>query len=223
MRMWLVAVALEAVFVVLGVFVVVGIVSLGHRSDENAACRPVLAVQTAQGRLNSVGTPQLVVIGDSYAAGVGPASISQSWPRLLTGWHVYVLAHGGAGFTKPGCGGGQYANEVSPAIARKPAKVVIEGGLNDQAGISSIKSDADAVLSHFPRGAAVVVGPASPPSEPLATLRIIDRDLKSAAVTYGDPYVSLLGVLSRSEFAFLHPTAAGEEVIARSVQAVLGR
>ena len=217
MRKWVVALAAVAVIVVLG------IVYLVHRSNQNATCRPILAVQAAQARLNTVGTPQLVVIGDSYAAGVGPASVSQSWPRLLTGWHVYVLAHGGAGFTKPGCGGGQFGNEVSPAIARKPTKVVIEGGLNDQAGLSSIKSDADAVLSRFPRGAAVVVGPASPPSEPLATLKRIDGDLKSAAAAHGDTYVTLLGVLSPSEFNFLHPSAAGEVVIARLVQAALGR
>ncbi len=216
MRKWMVALAAIAVFVV------VGIVYLVHRSDEIAACRPVLAIQKAQARLNSVGKPQLVVIGDSYAAGVGPASVSQSWPRLLTGWHVYVIAHGGAGFTKPGCGGGQFGDEVSAAIMRKPTKVVIEGGLNDQAGLSSIKSDADAVLARFPRGAAVVVGPASPPSERLSTLMIIDGDLKSAAVTHGDAYVTLLGVLSPSDFNFLHPSAAGEIVIARSVQAALG-
>jgi hypothetical protein len=79
------------------------------------------------------------------------------------------------------------------------------------------------VLSRFPRGAAVVVGPASPPSEPLATLKIIDRDLKSAAAAHGDTYVTLLGVLSPSEFNLLHPSAAGEVVIARLVQAALGR
>ena len=170
-----------------------------------------------------MGTPQLVVIGDSYAAGVGPASVSQSWPRLITGWHVYVLAHGGAGFTKPGCGGGQFGNEVSSALARKPTKVVIEGGLNDQAAASSIKSDADAVLSRFARGAAVVVGPANPPSEPLATLRIIDGDLKSAAVAHGDTYVTLLGVGSPSEFKFRHPSAAGKVRYCPLVQAALGR
>ncbi len=217
MRKWATA------FAAVAVLVVVGIVYLVHRSDENAACRPVLAVQTAQARLNSVGTPQLVVIGDSYAAGVGPASVSQSWPRLLTGWHVYVIAHGGAGFTKPGCAGGQFGNDVAPAIARKPEKVVIEGGLNDRAAPSSIKGDADAVLSRFPRGGAVVVGPASPPSLPLAPLTIIDRDLKSAAAAHGDTYVTLLGVLSPSDFKFLHPTAAGEIVIAQLVQAALGR
>ena len=217
MRKWLMAVAAAAVVVVLGT------VYLVHHSDETATCRTTLAVQTAQARLNSVGTPQLVIIGDSYAAGVGPPSVSQSWPRLLTGWHVYVLAHGGAGFTKPGCGGGQFSNEVSAAIARKPTKVVIEGGLNDQAGLSSIKDDADAVLSRFPPGAAVVVGPASPPLEHPATLRIIDGDLKSAAAAHGDTYVTLLGALSPSEFKFLHPTAVGEVVIARLVQAALGQ
>lgn len=216
MPKWVLTLAAVAVVVALG------IVYWVHRSDENATCRPILAVQAAQARLNSVGTPQLVVIGDSYAAGIGPASVSQSWPRLLTGWHVYVLAHGGAGFTKAGCGGGQFGNEVSSAIARKPKKVVIEGGLNDQAALSSIKSDADAVLSSFHTGAAVVVGPASPPSEHLATLKIIDEDLKSAAAARGDAYVTLLGVLTPSEFKFRHPTAAGEVVIALLVQVALG-
>jgi lysophospholipase L1-like esterase len=221
MRKWAVPLGVAAV-------VIVGLVVayLVHRSQQEAAtaadCKPIIAIQTAQARLNSVGTPQLVIIGDSYAAGVGPASVSQSWPRLLTGWHVFVLAHGGAGFTQPGCDGGQYGNEVSAAVARKPMKVVIEGGLNDQGGVSSLPSDANAVLARFRRGEVVVVGPADPPSEPLATLTTIDRDLKSAAAAHGDRYVSLIGTLSPSEFTFLHPTAGGEAVIAQLVQAAIG-
>jgi hypothetical protein len=85
-----------------------------------------------------------------------------------------------------------------------------------------LPSDADAVLGRFPRGEVVVVGPADPPSEPLATLETIDRDLKAAAAAHGDAYVSLIGALSPSEFTFLHPTAAGEAAIAQLVQAALG-
>jgi hypothetical protein len=220
-RKWLAALSVTAVVLALG------IVYLVHRSQQDAAfavaCKPTVAIQEAQARLNVVGVPQLVVIGDSYAAGVGPASVSQSWPRLLTGWKVFVLAHGAAGFTQPGCDGGQYGNEISSAISLKPTKVIIEGGLNDQAGLSSLQSDANAVLARFPRGEVTVVGPANPPSEPLATLKVIDGDLKSAAAAHGDTYVSLIGVLSPSEFTFLHPTAEGEVVIARLVQAALGR
>src|SRR5450432_2355157 len=107
MRKWAVPIGVAAV-VVIGLLVAYFV----HRSQQEAAtaadCKPIIATQTAQAQLNNVGAPQLVIIGDSYAAGVGPASVSQSWPRLLTGWHVFVLAHGGAGFTQPGCDGGQY-------------------------------------------------------------------------------------------------------------------
>jgi hypothetical protein len=101
-------------------------------------------------------------------------------------------------------------------------KVVIEGGLNDQAGVSSLPASANAVLARFPRGEVVVVGPADPPSQPLAALKTIDRDLRASAAAHGDRYVSLIGALSPSEFTFLHPTAGGEAAIAQLVQAAIG-
>ena len=93
----------------------------------------------SQGRLEGAGRgrvtgsgERVVVIGDSWSAGLGLDRPVQSWPSRLPG-RVRVAGFSGSGFSAKAspCGGVSFADRAPAALRGGADLVVIEGGLND--------------------------------------------------------------------------------------------
>jgi lysophospholipase L1-like esterase len=81
--------------------------------------------------------PLLVVVGASFAAGVGPDARHEAWPEDLARilhYRLAVAADPGAGYVNPGNGHrGPFSRLAAglPLSRLKPAVVVIQGGHDD--------------------------------------------------------------------------------------------
>ncbi len=75
---------------------------------------------------------RVVVIGDSWSAGLGLDRPVQSWPSRLPG-RVHVAGFSGSGFSAKAspCGRVSFADRAPAALGGGADLVVIEGGLND--------------------------------------------------------------------------------------------
>jgi acyl-CoA thioesterase-1 len=136
---------------------------------------------------------RVVVIGDSWSAGLGLSEPARSWPSRLDG-RVHVDGFSGSGFSAHAspCRGVSFADRASKGVAGADL-VVVEGGLNDWD-----RPDSDVELG-FTRlvqtlraaGAArvVVVGPASAPSRS-AKVPHLDALLSDLSRRHGVAYVT---------------------------------
>lgn len=125
-----------ALLAALAVVLVVLVVLAPERATGSYAERCERFAADAEARAAVVtgsGTPVLVV-GDSWSAGLGLADPSASWPARLDG-RVHVAGFSGSGFSAraSGCGDVSFAARAPQALAGLPAGtlVVVEGGLND--------------------------------------------------------------------------------------------
>lgn len=215
--------------------VVLAVVAALQLSDRAAAgnldrCDRFAAGSAARAELVTGSGPSTLVIGDSWAAGLGLADLRDSWPTRLPGT-VTVAAFSGSGFSADAseCGDLSFGSRAVAALTPATELVVVEGGLND-----FDRSDA-AITGGFARlvaaversGSAprvVVVGPAAAPSRASAVRRV-DRLLRELTEAAGWSYVASydweLGYLSDR----LHLTAAGHarfgDLVAQAVTASL--
>jgi acyl-CoA thioesterase-1 len=137
---------------------------------------------------------RVVVIGDSWAAGLGLDQPARSWPTRLEG-RVHVAGYSGSGFSALAspCGPVSFADRAAAAVADGADLVVVEGGLNDwdhsdseiRAGFARLVRVLHA--AGVPR--VVVVGPASAPSR-AAAVPHLDALLADLSEGYGLDYVS---------------------------------
>lgn len=170
---------------------------------------------------------RLVVVGDSWSAGLGLAKPATSWPSRLPG-EVHVAGFSGSGFSAQAspCGKVSFADRA-PAVVRGADLLVIEGGLNDWD-----RSDAEirtgfARLMRTTRAAGVervvVVGPASAPSR-AAKVPHVDALLAQLARSYGVGYVSTADLDLPYLDDDLHLTPAGHQsfgdAVARRIAAL---
>jgi acyl-CoA thioesterase-1 len=155
---------------------------------------------------------RVVVIGDSWSAGLGLAHPAGSWPARIPGT-VHVAGFSGSGFAEHAspCAGVSFADRAARAVRGGADLVVVEGGLND------VDQPAAAIRTGFARlmGAltgerVVLVGPASAPSRAAGVPRV-DRLLAALAQRYGVPYVRTSGLDLRYLADHLHLTRAGHD------------
>lgn len=136
---------------------------------------------------------RVVVIGDSWSAGLGLSRPERSWPARLAG-RVHVAGFSGSGFSAHAspCGPVSFADRAA-AVVEDADLVVVEGGLNDwdhsdaeiRAGFTRLVRVLRA--ADVPR--VVVVGPASAPSR-AARIPHVDALLADLSEQYGVGYVS---------------------------------
>lgn len=157
----------------------------------------------------------VVVVGDSYAAGLGLDQYDDAWPSHL-GRDVRVRAASGAGWAR----GGLCDRPTLSTLAEgaEGDVVVLQGGLNDTlddaevagAALAEVSVDADHV---------VVVGP---PRTPAFEGEVgMDAVLRSAADELDATYVSLLHLDLPMQADGMHVTAEGHERIADEVRPAL--
>lgn len=165
---------------------------------------------------------RVVVIGDSYAVGLGLRDPATSWPSRLPG-RVHVHGFSGSGFSAHAspCGPVSYADRAPRAVAAGADLVVVEGGLND------VDQPAGAIAAGFRtlvrelRGHRVlVVGPPPAPTRADGAARV-DALLREECGRAGVPYLSMIDARFGYLDDRLHLTAAGHRQFGARVAAAL--
>lgn len=165
---------------------------------------------------------RVVVIGDSYSAGLGLTEHSRSWPARLPG-EVHVAGFSGSGFAAHAsrCGDVSFADRAPAALRGGADLVVVEGGLNDfDQSPAAVRTGFRRLMDELEGHPVVVVGPAAAPSRASAVPRV-DRLLASLAERYDVTYVRT----SHLELPYLsdrlHLTPAGHAAFGDFVAAAL--
>lgn len=164
----------------------------------------------------------VLVVGDSWSAGLGLSSMRDSWPTRLPG-RVRVAAFSGSGFSREAseCGDVSFASRAASALAPGIDLVVVEGGLNDHdRSDAEIRAGFSRLVNVLGERQVVVVGPAAAPSRADAVRRV-DALLARLAASAGWEYVAAydweLGYLPDG----LHLTAEGHREFGDKVAAAL--
>ena len=178
---------------------------------------------------------QVLTIGDSVMKGFG-VEAGEAWPQLISqqdGWSLTTLACNGAGFLaigNPNDCDSNFSSIVQAAGSLHPALVVIEGSSNDfgMSNSSLLESTVRAVSAlhaEFPQakivGLSAVWGDTTVPDE----IAEIDSQVQQAMTQVGGTYVDfgqpLSGHPELMQSDDVHPTAAGQQVLAAAIKDAL--
>ncbi len=187
----------------------------GDRPDR---CERFAADSSARARMVSGRGGEVLVVGDSYSAGLLLDEPARSWPSRLPG-RVRVAGFSGSGFSRRAseCGDVSFATRAAAALRPDLDLVVVQGGLNDT------DQSAAALTAGFERLArvlgerrVVVVGPPAAPRRG-ALVPAVDALLAELSARHGFDYVPT----SDLELAYLpdllHLTAAGHRAFGDAV------
>jgi acyl-CoA thioesterase-1 len=167
------------------------------------------------------GTGQrVVVIGDSWSAGLGLDDAAGAWPSQLPG-AVHVAGFSGSGFSAhaSSCRQVSFADRAPAALRGGADLVVIEGGLNDvDQSDRAIRVGFARLMEELTGHAVVVIGPAAAPARAAAVPRV-DALLASLAEQYGAGYVRTSDVDLAYLDDRLHLTGGGHQVFGEYVAA----
>jgi acyl-CoA thioesterase I len=161
---------------------------------------------------------RVVVIGDSWSAGLGLEHPIESWPTRLPG-RIHVAGFSGSGFSAKAspCGRVSFADRAPAALRSGTGLVVVEGGLNDfDRSRAEIKAGFQRVLRTASSYDVVVIGPATAPARADAVPRV-DRVLRHLSEKYGVPYVSTVDLDLSYLSDRLHLTPAGHRAFGDAV------
>jgi acyl-CoA thioesterase I len=170
-----------------------GMLNARARGAETEKCGKFTRESAARSQVVTGSGERVVVIGDSWSAGLGLSSMAASWPSRLPG-RVHVAGFSGSGFSADAspCGRVSFAARAPQALAGGADLLVVEGGLNDfdrsnaqiRAGFARLMK----VAAPY-RDRMVVVGPALAPSRAREVPRV-DALLARLSAAYGVPYVA---------------------------------
>ena len=155
---------------------------------------------------------RVVVIGDSWSAGLGLDRPDSSWPSRLPG-AVHVAGFSGSGFSARAgeCADVSFADRAPKALRGGADLVVVEGGLNDyDQPDADIRAGFARLMKDLADRRVVVVGPAMAPAR-AAEVPHVDRLLESLAASYDVGYVRTSGLHLPYLDDELHLTAAGHQ------------
>jgi acyl-CoA thioesterase I len=180
--------------------------------------------------------PTAAIVGASYTAGVGPDNPEQSWAVQLTRelhWNGVIYGVSGAGFADSGLGAtgsmsGLLEAEDLPRL--NPALVIVQAGFNDN-GVpeaveaSRVRAVIDQIRAAAPNARIALLTTFSFTADGTPALRATDQTIVAAA-READPGVIVMDPLAgrwqyKRSSDGLHPTAAGDQCIARRVAAIL--
>ncbi|WP_068108647.1 SGNH/GDSL hydrolase family protein [Nocardioides dokdonensis] len=218
-------VALAALLLALaGVFVLVGPERATGSYAERCARFDVDSA-TRAGVVTGSGDPVLVV-GDSWSAGLGLPDPAASWPSRLEG-RVRVAGFSGSGFSAhaSGCGAVSFADRVPAALVGLPAGalVVVAGGLNDwDRPEAEVRAGFTALVAALEGRRVVVVGPAAAPARAAYVPRV-DALLAELSAAHGVAYLAPRDVAPAYLDDGLHLTPAGHATFGDWVADQLGR
>jgi acyl-CoA thioesterase-1 len=193
------------------------------RGADASRCERFAAASVVRSEMVTGSGPRVVVIGDSYAAGLGLDAPGESWPARLDG-AVHVSGFSGSGFSRgaSGCGAQvSFAARAADAVAGGASLVVVEGGLNDHdRADAEIRAGFDRLMAVLDGHRVVVVGPPSAPSRAAAVPRV-DTLLAGLAAKHDAAYVSTAGWSLPYAEDRLHLTPAGHRLFGDRVAAAI--
>ena len=155
---------------------------------------------------------RVVVIGDSWSAGLGLDRVASSWPSRLPG-AVHVAGFSGSGFSEAAspCRDVSFADRAPAALRDGADLVVVEGGLNDyDVPNADIRAGFRRLMAELRGFRVVVVGPASAPSRAPEVPRV-DALLARLSTAYDVGYVRTTSLELPYLPDRLHLTPAGHE------------
>ncbi|MGH1563968.1 GDSL-type esterase/lipase family protein [Mumia sp. DW29H23] len=219
-----------AAALVLALVAVALVVEIGGDASgaEGERCASFAAASQARRAAPVAKTGQdLVVIGDSWAAGLGLDDPGRSWTSRLDG-RVHVDAFSGSGFSRHAspCSGAWFAARAPRAVAAGADLVLVEGGLNDvDQSDAALRAGFARVMRAVQGPPVVVVGPAAAPARE-AGARRVDAVLATLASEAGAAYVSTVGLDLDYLEDGLHLTLDGHrelgDFVARSLAELAG-
>lgn len=155
---------------------------------------------------------RVIVIGDSWSAGLGLDRPVGSWPSRLDG-AVHVAGFSGSGFSAHAsdCQRVSFAERAADAVRGGADLVVVEGGLNDyDQPDADIRAGFARLMRALDGHRVVVVGPATAPSRAAEVPRV-DRLLADLSADSGVAYVPTSGLDLAYLDDGLHLTIEGHE------------
>jgi lysophospholipase L1-like esterase len=180
--------------------------------------------------------PVAAIVGASYTAGVGPGNPVQSWAVQLAlelRWNAVVYGVSGAGYAHGGPGGTRSMSRLLQAedLGRlNPELVIVQAGHDDEDVPAAVEGRrVRAVISQIrvaaPHARIALLTTFSATADGTPALRATDRAIVTTAGA-ADPGAVIMDPLAgRWQFGHahggLHPTAAGDQWIARRVAAIL--
>jgi len=202
--------------------VATGVVA-ARASAHQSKCERFEAASVKRGAMVTGSGERVVVIGDSWSAGLGLDRPVGSWPSRLPG-RIHVAGFSGTGFSEHAspCGRVSFADRAPAALKGGADLVVVEGGLNDyDRSRAEIKAGFARVMRATASYRTVVVGPASAPARAAKVPRV-DRLLAHLSKKYGVAYVSTADIELTYLDDRLHPTPAGHRLFGDTVAARIG-
>jgi lysophospholipase L1-like esterase len=208
-----------------------------HRDRATLAVAAPLAACEARLERESRRVPTVAIVGASYTAGVGPDNPELSWAVRLAEdlhWNAVIYGVPGAGYVRPGDGErGPMARMLRQEDlgGLRPALVIVQAGHDDE-GVPAaverarVRATVDLIESETPGAQIALLTTFADSVDGTPALRATDRAIATAAVAADNGIIVIDPLARRWEYAHahggLHPTAAGDAWIARSVEAVLG-
>ena len=190
--------------------VATGVLSARARGANLTKCERFAAASVQRAGMVTGSGERVVVVGDSWSAGLGLDHPAQSWPSRLPG-RVHVAGFSGSGFSEKAspCGRVSFADRAPAALRNGADLLVVEGGLNDfDRSRAEIKAGLVRVLREAATYDVVVVGPALAPARATKVPRV-DRLLRRLSHKFGVPYVSTVDLDLPYLDDRLHLTPAG--------------
>lgn len=201
-----------AALAVLPAVVCLVVVLAGRSTPPGPLCDRAAGTAAQRRGVNTGDGPSVVVIGDSYAVGVGVGPRG-SWPVRLPG-RVHVDAFSGSGFSEEAspCGPVSYADRARRAVGgRARALVVVAGGLNDvQMSDAAIRAGFRDLMAELVGHRVLVVGPPPAPTRADLVPRV-DALLAQLSAESGAAYLSMAEVSLDYRADGLHPSSSGQD------------
>lgn len=197
-----------------------------------AAQSTVIAAPAAGSRTGATGTVNAVAIGDSIAFGKG-VTPAQAWPSLVAaahGWRLTDLAVSGSGFVKAGWNGTTYRQQVDAALRLHPQVILLAATRNDRdEDPAVVTADADGMLRELREkfrdativGITAIWGTDHPPATMSHVDEIVGDAVRDVNGTWLDIGFPLVGHPELVQADGIHPNAAGQRVVAQTVDSKL--
>ncbi|MBW8871620.1 MAG: SGNH/GDSL hydrolase family protein, partial [Leifsonia sp.] len=146
------------------------------------------------------------------------------------GWRLTDLAVSGSGFVKPGWNGATYRGQVDAALRLHPQVILLAATRNDRdQDPAAVTANADRMLRElreaFPDASIVGITGIWGSDHPPATMTHVDeivgdavRDVDGTWLDIGFPLVGHPDLLQPDG---IHPNAAGQKVVARTIESKL--
>lgn len=216
--------ALLLVVLLLGVLtsLLVGQPSADARGSVLARCQQFRADSLTRSSLVSGTGERIVVIGDSWAAGLGQRDSRRSWPGRLPG-RVVVHGFSGSGYSAGAsrCRRVSFADRAAYAVRGGADLVLVQGGLNDvDQPTAAIRAGFGRLMDRLEGLDVVVVGPAAAPARARGVPRV-EAVLSRLAAEHGVAYVATSDLRPAYLADRLHLSTAGHRAYGDAVAARL--